>query len=238
MSRPLQRRLLTALAMTAWLPLSAGLAMPASAADAASTSRATAADGGLAQLRRFVGATPQASGRFVQQVLKDTAKDGGKEAAKGAKEARTSSGVFAYAKPGRFRWEIRKPYEQLIVTDGKELFFYDKDLQQVTVRPVSESMSATPAALLFGTADLDKAFKLSDDGQADGLAWVLATPTSKDAGFERVRVGLRDGAPARMEVDDAFGQRTRFDFEGLDGAATVDPDQFRFTPPPGVDIIR
>ena len=97
---------------------------------------AFAAEGGVAQLRRFVESTPQATGRFTQTLVKE-----------GGVTARPSSGSFAYARPGRFRWDIQKPYEQLIVTDGKQLHFYDKDLQQVTIKPVSEGMSATPAAL-------------------------------------------------------------------------------------------
>jgi outer membrane lipoprotein carrier protein len=99
-------------------------------------------------------------------------------------------------------------------------------------------MSATPAALLFGTADIDKSFRLSDDGQSGDLAWVVAVPTIKDAGFERLRIAMRGGLPARMEVDDAFGQRTRFEFDAIDPKAPVPAAQFRFTPPPGVDVVR
>lgn len=210
---------------------------------------AFAADGGVAQLRRFVEATPQATGRFTQTLIKE-----------GGVTARPSSGRFAYARPGRFRWDIQKPYEQLIVTDGKQLHFYDKDLQQVTIRPVSESMSATPAALLFGSGEIDRAFKLVDeagkgsdfkgsndrgsDGRGsdgigdDGLAWVVATPLSKEAGFERLRIGMRQGVPARMEVIDAFGQQSRFEFDDIDPKANIAADQFRFVTPPGVDVVQ
>ena len=82
-------------------------------------------------------------------------------------------------------------------------------------------MSATPAALLFGTADIAKSFRLSDDGQSGDLAWVQAVPTSKDAGFERLRIAMSHGLPARMEVDDAFGQQTRFEFDAIDSKAPV-----------------
>ena len=185
--------------------------------------------GGVAQLRRFVESTPQATGRFTQTLVKE-----------GGVTARPSSGSFAYARPGRFRWDIQKPYEQLIVTDGKQLHFYDKDLQQVTIKPVSEGMSATPAALLFGSGEIDRAFKLVDEaGQAgDGLAWVVATPLSKEAGFERLRIGMRNGLPARMEVIDAFGQQSRFEFEGIDPKASIAADEFRFVTPPGVDVVQ
>ncbi len=205
--------------------LAIGLTLAASTLLGAPDSRA--AEGGISQLKRFIATTPAASGRFTQSLIKE-----------GGKAARPSTGVFAYAKPGRFRWEIQKPYEQLIVTDGTALYFYDKDLQQVTVKPVSEAMSATPAALLFGTSDIDKSFRLSDDGQSGDLAWVQAVPTSKEAGFERLRIAMRGGLPVRMEVNDAFGQQTRFEFDGIDPKASVPATQFHFTPPPGVDVVR
>lgn len=190
---------------------------------------AMAADG-VAQLERFVANTPQASGRFTQTLVKE-----------GGGTARPSTGVFAYARPGRFRWDIQKPYEQLIVTDGKQLYFYDKDLQQVTIKPVSEAMSATPAALLFGSGDLERSFRLTDDGKGvdgDGIAWVEAVPLSKEAGFERLRIGMRAGLPARMDVLDAFGQQTRFSFDAIDPKAGIAAEQFVFVTPPGVDVVR
>ena len=128
----------------------------------------------------------------------------------------------------------------MIVTDGKQLHFYDKDLQQVTIKPVSEAMSATPAALLFGSGEIDRAFRLADEPAAGAgeLAWVVATPLSKEAGFERLRIGMRDGLPARMEVIDAFGQQTRFTFDEIDPKAVIGADQFRFVTPAGVDVVR
>lgn len=195
---------------------------------------AQAADDGVAQLQRFVTSTPQASGRFTQTLVKE-----------GGALARPSSGTFAYARPGRFRWDIQKPYEQLIVTDGKKLYFYDKDLQQVTIKPVAEGLSTTPAALLFGGGDIDRAFTLvneaansSSNSAAGELAWVIATPRTGEAGFERLRIGMRGGQPARMEVIDAFGQQSRFEFDGIDPKASLGDDLFRFTPPPGVDVVQ
>ena len=215
---------------------------------------ARAADDGVAQLQRFVTSTPQASGRFTQTLVKE-----------GGALARPSSGTFAYARPGRFRWDIQKPYEQLIVTDGKQLYFYDKDLQQVTIKPVAEGLSTTPAALLFGGGDIDRAFTLVNEaankeadkgagkvasntsksvsngassGGAGDLAWVIATPRTGEAGFERLRIGMRGGQPARMEVIDAFGQQSRFEFDGIDPKASLGDDLFRFTPPPGVDVVQ
>lgn len=188
---------------------------------------APAAESAITQLRRFTTETRSATGRFTQQLIKQ---DG--------TGARPASGEFAFARPGRFRWEIRKPYEQLIVTDGRKLFFYDKDLEQVTVRKTSETIGATPAALLFGGGDLDSAFTLKDVDSRDGLQWVDATPKSPDSGFERILIGMRDGLPAAMEVRDAFGQTNRFGFESIARNPSMRDDAFDFTPPPNVDVIE
>ena len=208
----------------------AGAVLASVVALASGLSQAAQAADGVAQLERFVASTPQASGRFTQTLVKE-----------GGGTARPSTGVFAYARPGRFRWDIQKPYEQLIVTDGKQLHFYDKDLQQVTVKPVSEAMSTTPAALLFGGGDIERAFRLSDEASgpdAEGIAWVDAVPLSREAGFERLRIGMRAGLPARMDVIDAFGQQTRFSFEAIDVTARPAAEQFVFVPPPDVDVLR
>ena len=130
------------------------------------------------------------------------------------------------------------PYEQLIVTDGERLHFYDKDLRQVTVRKVGDAISATPAAILFGSNDLDANFVLKEAGAADGLEWLEATPRSRESGFDRIRIGLRAGLPEAMEVRDAFGQTTRFQFRGIERNPSLDPALFRFTAPKGVDVVQ
>ncbi|MGE0311405.1 MAG: outer membrane lipoprotein chaperone LolA [Lautropia sp.] len=207
--------------------LTAAIAAPVVVLPAASRwGRARAADSAIAQLRRFTDDTHSARGRFTQQLLRQ----GG--------AARASSGEFAFARPGRFRWEIREPYEQLIVTDGRTLWFYDKDLEQVTIREASETIGATPAALLFGSGRLDAAFTLAEQGERDGLQWVEAVPRKPDSGFEKIGIGLRDGLPAVMEVRDSFGQVNRFRFEAIERNPALAPDRFDFTPPPGVDVIR
>lgn len=188
---------------------------------------ARAAEDGIAQLRRFTAQTRSARGRFTQQLIRQSGAAG-----------KTSSGEFAFERPGRFRWEIQRPFEQLIVTDGTKLYFYDKDLQQVTVRKATDAIGATPAAVLFGDGELGGAFELKEQGERDGLAWVDALPRSADSGFERIQIGLRDGLPRKMEVRDAFGQVNRFEFSAIEANAAVAPAGFAFTPPPGVDVIE
>ena len=194
----------------------------------ASASRETAAQGqGIAQLRRFATRTPAATGTFVQTQL------GG-----GRGGSARSSGSFAFARPGNFRWEIDKPDPQLIVTDGKKLYFYDEGLRQVTVREASEAIPATPAGGRVGVGDLDDAFKLAEGGQYNGVAWVEAVPRSADSGFDRIRIGMRDGLPVVMEVVDAFGQINRFEFSNLSTNERIPAERFHFKVPAGVDVLE
>lgn len=179
------------------------------------------------QLKAFSRSTQSARGEFTQQLVKQS-----RQASPPAK------GEFAFARPGRFRWDIQSPYQQLIVTDGKKLYFYDRDLKQVTVRQAGDVINATPAAVLFGGADLDSAFTLKDEGARDGLQWVEALPKLNDSGFDRIRIGMRDGLPAEMEVKDAFGQVNRFVFTRISRNAAVADSDFSFTPPAGVDVIE
>lgn len=187
----------------------------------------TAWAGAIDQLRDFAAGTKSARGEFSQQQLRSS-----------GRAADTASGVFAFSRPGRFRWEVTAPFEQLIVTDGERLHFYDKDLKQVTVRKVGDSISATPAAILFGSNDIDAAFTLRESGVADGVEWLEAVPKAKDAGFERIRIGFRGGMPEAMEVRDAFGQTTRFAFRAIERNPSLDPGLFRFTAPRGVDVVQ
>jgi chaperone LolA len=183
--------------------------------------------GAIDQLREFATATKSARGEFSQQQVRAS-----------GRAADTASGTFAFSRPGRFRWEVAMPYEQLIVTDGERLHFYDKDLKQVTVRKVGDAISATPAAILFGSNDIDSSFTLRESGVVEGVEWLEAIPKAKDSGFDRIRIGFRGGLPEAMEVRDAFGQTTRFAFRAIERNPALDPAIFRFTPPRGVDVVQ
>jgi outer membrane lipoprotein carrier protein len=196
-------------------------------ATALAAAAGSASAGAVDQLRAFAAATQSARGEFSQQQVRA-----------GGRAAAAASGVFAFSRPGRFRWEVTAPYEQLIVTDGERLHFYDKDLKQVTVRKVGDAISATPAAILFGSNDIDASFTVRDAGTVDGVEWLEAIPKAKDSGFDRIRIGLRGGLPESMEVRDAFGQTTRFAFRSIERNPQLDPGLFRFTAPSGVDVVQ
>lgn len=201
-----------ALALAAVLALGPGSAWAAGAIDA---------------LERFLAETSSARGDFTQETI-----------ASSSARVERSEGSFAFERPGRFRWEVTRPYEQLMVADGEQVWFYDRDLEQVTVRPMAEAMGATPAAILFGSGGLDADFVLADAGEQDGMQWLLATPRNSEAGFESIRIGFRDSLPRAMEVLDAFGRTVRFHFDSIDSRPDFAPGTFRFEVPAGTDVIR
>lgn len=185
-----------------------------------------AAAGGVQQLRDFVAGVRSAEGEFEQVV---TAQSG--------RRPQEASGSFAYARPGRFHWEYDRPYRQVLVGDGRALWSWDPDLNQVTVRAIGEALGATPAAILFGSGALEDSFELADAGEGDGLAWAEARPKQTESGFESLRIGLADGQLRRMEMRDHFGQTTVIRFTRLRANPSLPADRFRFTPPAGADVI-
>ncbi len=215
-----QRRLLLAALACASL---AGLSFPGVAR---AQGAAVASGPAQAQLREFLTGTKAARGSFTQRSQRA---GGGVD---------TATGVFAFQRPGRFRWEVRKPYEQVMVGDGEKLYFHDKDLNQVTVRKLANSLGASPAAILFGSNELERDFTLKEDGSRNGMDWINALPRNKDAGFDRILIGLRGGLPEAMELRDAFGRTTVFTFSGFERNPTLEADSFRFVMPRGADIVE
>jgi len=120
----------------------------------------------------------------------------------------------------------------------KRVFQFDPDLSQVTIRKVDQAIGASPAAILFGSGALEKAFEVTRLPERDGLLWLRAKPRGSEAGFVHVDIGMKDGLPHRVVLLDAFGQTTRVDLSGIVKNATLKPDAFQFTPPAGVDTIR
>jgi outer membrane lipoprotein carrier protein len=185
-----------------------------------------AAASGLDDFLAFNAATKTATASFEQQAFD-----------RNGKVVDRSSGRFAFARPGKFRWTYEKPHQQLLVADGTRLWIYDPDLQQVTVKRIDQAISSTPAALLAGKDDITKIFTLRDAGSKDGLAWVEATPKAKDTGFDRVRLGMQGKTLAAMELYDQLGGHTVLHFTDLRANVSLPADTFRFTPPKGADVI-
>jgi chaperone LolA len=148
-----------------------------------------------------------------------------------------SQGQLLIARPGKFRLHYDEPYEQLYVADGKKLWLYDKDLAQVTVKSQSGAVGDTPALFLSNNEPLAKRFVVREAGTRDGLDWVELKPRDANESFESVRLGLAGGTLKVMDMADSFGQHTRIEFKSVERNVKLDPAQFRFTPPKGVDVV-
>lgn len=178
------------------------------------------------ELKAFLRETTTARARFAQMVLD-----------KNLKMLQQATGTMQFSRPGRFRWEYDKPYEQVIVGDGSRLWIYDKDLNQVTVRKLDHALGSSPAALLAGSNEIDKSYTLSNLGSQEGLEWLEAVPKTQDTAFERVRLGFSKAGLEAMELRDPFGQVTVIKFSAIERNARLAPEAFRFTPPQGADVI-
>jgi outer membrane lipoprotein carrier protein len=188
----------------------------------AGAAHATALD----QFKSFVAGTKSARGEFTQtQVMK-------------TKTGKTSSGTFVFARPGKFIWTYQKPYEQSLQADGETLYLYDKDLNQVTTRKLGGALGSSPAAILFGSNDLEKNFTLAEAGTHDGLEWLNATPKSKDTTFEQIGIGLKDGIPQAMELKDNFGQTVLLKFTSFQRNPTLGAQTFKFEIPKGAEVVN
>lgn len=182
--------------------------------------------GGIEQLRAYIQGTQSLRAEFQQTV------SGSRKSTK-----QEASGNVLIQRPGKFRWIYSKPYEQLVVGDGVKLWLYDKDLAQVTVKRLDQALGSSPAALLAGSNDLEKSFKLRDIGQKDQLEWLEATPKGSDSTFEWVKMGFANNELKLVELRDNFGQTTVIRLSKLERNPKLESNLFKFTPPAGVDVV-
>lgn len=184
-------------------------------ADAAAARRVADALGGLTSLRaEFRQSVTDAQGRLLEQA----------------------EGTMALARPGRFRWDYRVP-RQVIVSDGRTVWFHDVELEQVTIRAAAETLAGTPAMLLAGNGELAAEFAIADAGAQDGLAWSLLTPRRSDGDFRELRLGFSGRDLRRMQLLDRLGQVTRLEFEQVERNPPLDRAIFTLVPPAGVDVV-
>lgn len=182
--------------------------------------------GGRERLDAFYKDVQSLRGEFTQTLLDPR-----------MKVTEEAQGTLALQRPGKFRWDYKTPYHQLIVTNGDKIWIYDIDLEQVTVKRLDEAVGNTPAQLLSSGESLEKNFDITDQGKSGELEWVELTPKQKDSGFEKVRLGFDQRDLRAMELKDNFGQTTRLQFSRLERNPKLVPSLFDFTPPPGVDVV-
>jgi len=179
------------------------------------------------ELKTFTTGLKGLDGQFTQQVF-----DGG------GKLKESSSGRVALSAPRLFRWEYNKPYEQLIVADGKQVWVYDPDLQQATVREQGIEEENSPLAALIDPGKLDRQFDVAEAAGQGGVQWLTLTPKREgDASFQTARLAFTGGTLVKMEVKDAVGQRTEISFSGWKRNPAFAAGTFSYKPGAGVDVV-
>ena len=182
--------------------------------------------GAIDKLHQFMESTRTLRADFAQTVV-----------ARNGRQPQLSSGVMMFSRPGKFRWQIVKPYSQLLVGDGEKVWIHDPDLRQVTVKKAGAALGGTPADLLSGDGTIERNFTLREAGERDGLEWIEATPKAQDTGFEKVRMGFSGNELRAMQLFDSLGQTTSLIFAHLERNPRLAPALFRFTPPANTDVI-
>lgn len=207
--------------MTRWLSLIAVVLLVAS-----TPSGAAGNDSGTARLQKYLADVQGMEARFRQRVF-DARGDVLEDA----------TGTVIMQRPGRFRWNYEEPFERVIVADGVKVWLYEADLEQVTVRRLTSGIGDTPAALLTGKESVLERFTVEKSWSAEGLELVQLVPKSADADFAGVTLGFSGTELRRLVLDDRLGQQTRIDLRETRTNPRLQPDAFRFTPPPGADVI-
>jgi outer membrane lipoprotein carrier protein len=190
--------------------------------------------GGMESLEGFVKNAKSGRAEFTQTVTAP-AKEGQPSRAK------VSSGTFEFQRPGKFKFDYKKPFAQTIVADGETLWLYDADLNQVTQRKQSQALGSTPAALIASAPDLralQADFTLEGAPERDGLQWVKASPKNKDGQLQNVQIGFQGEALASLEILDSFGQRSVLKFSKVEVNPPLPANTFQFKAPAGADVLR
>jgi len=190
--------------------------------------------GGMESLEAFVKSVKSGRAEFAQTVTSPP-KDGQ------TARAKVSTGTFEFQRPGKFRFDYKKPFVQTIVADGETLWLYDADLNQVTQRKQAQALGATPAALIAAAPDLralQADYTLEGAADRDGLQWVKATPKSRDGQLQSVQIGFQGEALSALEILDSFGQRSVLKFGKVEVNPSLPASTFQFKVPSGADVIR
>ena len=185
-----------------------------------------AADQPVKQLQAFLKSSKSLTADF-KQVLINEAGD----------PYQTSYGVFYLQRPGKFRWDYLKPFQQQIVSTSGKVWFYDTDLEQVTVKKLDESVGSTPALLLSGDISLEDNFIMENQGADGDLQWIRLLPKNKEGSFKYIVIGLNKGILGGMELSDNFGMLTRIYFSNVLLNPPIKPTVFEFKVPKGADVF-
>jgi outer membrane lipoprotein carrier protein len=180
----------------------------------------------VTQLEAFLKATTTLVADFKQVSMDES-----------GKPSQTSFGVFYLQRPGKFHWQYQKPFTQKIIANGGKVWFYDADLEQVTIKKLDKSLGSTPALLLSGEISLKDNFNLEQQGVDEGMHWVRLLPKNPESNFKYITIGLIKNTLGGMEMSDNFGQLTRIYFSNVRLNSAIPAATFKFVPPEGVDVF-
>lgn len=185
------------------------------------------AEGGRQKLNAFFTTMNTMQAGFTQEVFDVN-----------GKSQQKSRGMVFVQRPGRFHWQYAAPDKQVIIADGKNIWEHDIELEQVTVKPVQQALSAAPIGMLMNKQPLDKQFKVTEMQAQDGnLEWFKLTPHKRDSEFASMNVGVSKTGVQDMILEDKLGQQTYIRFQGMKLNTPVDAYRFRFQIPANVDVI-
>ena len=184
-------------------------------------------DPSLERLETWLGSVETLSGVFDQRLLDES-----------GQVVAQSSGTLTLKRPGLFRWHYTAPSELLVVSDGRQVFSYDVELDNVTVMEQGDALRGSPAALLAGKGTVADGYELVGAYRADDTEWVELKPRGAERDFRILRLGLAGDLLVGMELHDQLGQVTWVGFSDLERNGAVDDDAFSFEIPEGVDVIR
>ncbi len=208
--------------VTTFLVALCAVSMPASALN------------GLESLENFVKTVKSGKSDFTQVVTSPTK-------AGEAPRVKNSSGTFEFQRPGKFKFQYKKPFEQLILADGTSLWIYDADLQQASQRKQSAVFASTPAALIASATDLSalrNEFTLENAPEKEGINWVSAKPKTADSTLQIVRIGFKGEALHQLDITDSFGQRSLINFTTMQLNPSLPASSFQFTLPKGAELLK
>lgn len=188
---------------------------------------AQADDKPVDQLRAFLKSSKSLTADFRQVAIDEY-----------GRARKSSEGVFYLRRPGKFRWNYQKPFTQEIISNAGKVWFYDEDLEQVTIKNMDQSLGSTPALLLSGDIDLEDNFILEGQGSDGDMTWIKLLPKNEDSGFKYILIGLDQGKLGGMELSDNFGQLTRIYFSNVKINPVIDDGAFDFIPPAGADVFE
>jgi len=152
-------------------------------------------------------------------------------------KSQSSTGEFWISKPSQFRWHYTTPYIQKIISNGKKVWVYDEDLEQVSIKAASQAIGSSPLAIILGTESLEKSFDVQELADDEDLQWLQLIPKSEDSGFESMKLGFKQGTLSRMVLQDNFGQTTRLLFTDVVLNHVFEDLFFEFKVPQGVDVF-